>query len=279
MQITPFYSGRMAYDITADNGDKYVFVPKEFAEKGFVSDGVQWYEPEFLKKGAFDKASTFTLPDASAISDQAKALYQDPTQGYIWKAEDFKPINSDDFTFQNYVITDKYPAIEGLARVKNQYNDQLVYKVPTASGYQQSYIYDMNDKGTQFRSVSITPGRSLLGKVFGSAGDTVANFVNEGLGAINSLGPIPNLAIAAISPQTAAAIAAANAGQAAAQGDWDRAQLIQQKPQFFLMLAAALQITLLSLTLVGQSSICLVHLLLLLNKLLLQTLLQTLLLR
>lgn len=225
MQITPFYSGRMAYDITADNGDKYVFVPKEFAEKGFVQDGLQWFEPEFLKAGAFEKAATFTLPDASGISDQAKALYQDPTQGYIWKAEDYAPINKDDFTMQSYPIG-ALPPIEGLARVKNQYNDQLVYKVPTEEGWQQTYIWGQNDNGSvKYRSVKVTPGKSLLGKVFGSAGDTLANFVNEGLGAINSLGPIPNLAIAAISPQTAAAIAAANAGQGAATGDWESAAI------------------------------------------------------
>ena len=53
MEIKPFYSGRAYYDITADNGEKYVFAPQEFVEKGFVQDGYQYWNPDFLTSSVF----------------------------------------------------------------------------------------------------------------------------------------------------------------------------------------------------------------------------------
>jgi hypothetical protein len=153
MQITPAYSGRMGYNIVGDDGQNYVFVPKEFAQKGFVQDGLQWYSDLFLQPGAFDKASTFTLPDTSALTDQAKSLYKDPTQGYIWKAEDFAPLNKNDFTFTNYEVTPDHPALTGLGKV----NGQTVYSVTAPSpGWQQTYA-NLNSEGNlNFHSDKVT---------------------------------------------------------------------------------------------------------------------------
>ena len=86
MEIKPFYSGRAYYDITGDNGEKYVFVPQEFVEKGFVQDGLQFYSPGFLTPGALSTASAFTLPSDSSLTDAAKSIYQNPTKGFVWKA-------------------------------------------------------------------------------------------------------------------------------------------------------------------------------------------------
>ena len=93
MEIKPFYSGRAYYDITGDNGEKYVFVPQEFVEKGFVQDGLQFYSPGFLTPGALSTASAFTLPNDSALTGAAKSIYQNPTKGFVWKADDFNKIN------------------------------------------------------------------------------------------------------------------------------------------------------------------------------------------
>ena len=87
MEIKPFYSGRAYYDITGDNGEKYVFVPQEFVEKGFVQDGKQFYSPGFLTPGALSTASAFTLPNDSALTGAAKSIYQEPTKGFVWKAD------------------------------------------------------------------------------------------------------------------------------------------------------------------------------------------------
>jgi hypothetical protein len=115
MEIKPFYSGRGYYDITADNGEKYVFAPQEFVEKGFVQDGYQYWNPDFLTPGALSTASVFTLPSDSSLTAAAKSLYKEPTKGLVWKADDFNKINAGDFSFQGYAPTDSYGTIKGYA--------------------------------------------------------------------------------------------------------------------------------------------------------------------
>jgi hypothetical protein len=113
MEIKPFYSGRAYYDITGNNGEKYVFVPQEFVEKGFVQDGQQFYSPGFLTPGALSTASAFTLPSDSSLTGAAKSIYQNPTKGFVWKADDFNKINYDDFSIKSYQPTNTYGPIKG----------------------------------------------------------------------------------------------------------------------------------------------------------------------
>ena len=115
MEIKPFYSGRGYYDITADNGEKYVFAPQEFVEKGFVQDGYQYWNPDFLTPGALSTASVFTLPSDSSLTDSAKSLYKEPTKGLVWKADDFNKINAGNFSFQGYAPSDTFGTIKGYA--------------------------------------------------------------------------------------------------------------------------------------------------------------------
>ena len=115
MEIKPFYSGRAYYDITSDNGEKYVFVPQEFVEKGFVQGGQQFYSPGFLTPGALSTASVFTLPSDSSLTAAAKSIYKEPTKGLVWKADDFNKINYDDFSIKAYDPTDSYGTIKGYA--------------------------------------------------------------------------------------------------------------------------------------------------------------------
>ena len=158
MQITPFYSGRMAYDVTADNGEKYVFVPEEFVNKGFIQDGEQNYEPAFLQPGAFANAASITLPSDANFSQAARSLYSNPNKGFIWRAEDFAPLNADDFSFTSYKVTNTAPAIQGLT----SFSGAPVYATTTKPGYDVTYI---NDPSGTFRSYKA--GESLLGKAFG----------------------------------------------------------------------------------------------------------------
>jgi len=113
MEIKPFYSGRAYYDITGDNGEKYVFVPQEFVEKGFVQDGQQFYSPGFLTPGALSTASAFTLPSDSALTGAAKSIYKEPTKGFVWKADDFNKINYDDFSIKQYQPNEQFGLIKG----------------------------------------------------------------------------------------------------------------------------------------------------------------------
>jgi hypothetical protein len=114
VSVQPFYSGRAYYDVTSADGQKYVFVPKEFATKGFVQEGQQFYNPGFLQPDAFSKASAVTLPKDSGFNSAAQSLYKNPNEGYIWKAADFNAVNPNDFHTTSYYISNTAPAITGL---------------------------------------------------------------------------------------------------------------------------------------------------------------------
>lgn len=198
LDIKPFYSGRMAYDITAPDGSKYVFVPKEFAEKGFVQDGQQWFEPALMREGAFSTAAAFSLPSAEGITDAAKSLYSNPTEGYVWKAEDFSKINDDDFAFTSYTINENSPPITGLGSKEGQ----VVY---TTTGKPGS-VYGWVDPGYEQNKVlhhqaPATKSGGLFGNNFISdAFEGVGNFLLEA-------GPIVPLALNAMLPGLGTAVA------------------------------------------------------------------------
>jgi hypothetical protein len=178
MEIKPFYSGRGYYDITGDNGEKYVFAPQEFVEKGFVQDGKQYYDPGFLTPGALSTASNFTLPNDSSLTDAAKSIYQNPTKGFVWKADDFKNINQNDFTFQSYQPYDKYGTIKGYT-VKDGVPYYVQETTPGAS-------YTLLDKGGTATSTTNTITRTSSG-----GGGFFAQLGRD----ILSAGPLPLLAL------------------------------------------------------------------------------------
>lgn len=177
MEIKPLYSGRAYYDITGDNGEKYVFVPQEFVEKGFVQDGQQFYDPGFLTPGALSTASAFTLPSDSSLTGAAKSIYQNPTKGFVWKADDFKNINPNDFTFQSYQPYDKYGTIKGYT-VKDGVPYYVQEPAPGSN-------YTLLDKGGTATSTTITVTRS------GGGGGFLAQLGRD----ILSAGPLPLLAL------------------------------------------------------------------------------------
>ena len=177
MEIKPLYSGRAYYDITGDNGEKYVFVPQEFVEKGFVQDGQQFYDPGFLTPGALSTASAFTLPSDSSLTGAAKSIYQNPTKGFVWKADDFKNINPNDFTFQSYQPYDKYGTIKGYT-VKDGVPYYVQEPAPGSN-------YTLLDKGGTATSTTITVTRS------GGGGGFLAQLGRD----IVKAGPLPLLAL------------------------------------------------------------------------------------
>jgi hypothetical protein len=164
MEIKPFYSGRAYYDITADDGEKYVFVPQEFVEKGFVQDGQQFYDPGFLTSDALSAASAFTLPSDSSLTDAAKSIYKEPTKGLVWKADDFKKINSNDFTFLYYQPSERYGPIKGYTL-----KDGVPYYVQEP---EPGTTYTLLDKsgGSTSTTITVTPGRSGGGGFFAQLG-------------------------------------------------------------------------------------------------------------
>jgi hypothetical protein len=206
MEIKPFYSGRAYYDITGDNGEKYVFVPQEFVQKGFVQDGQQFYSPGFLTPGALSTASAFTLPNDSSLTGAAKSIYQEPTKGFVWKADDFNKINYDDFSIKSYQPTDTYGPIKGYT-LKDGVPNYVQEPTPGSN-------YTLLNKDGESKATTITVTRS------GGGGGFFAQLGRDILGA----GPLPLLALDIIGasaglPGIGTAIAGGVTAGAIASGD------------------------------------------------------------
>jgi len=200
MEIKPFYSGRGYYDITADNGEKYVFAPQEFVEKGFVQDGYQYWNPDFLTPGALSTASAFTLPSDSSLTAAAKSLYKEPTKGLVWKADDFNKINAGNFTVQGYVPSASYGAIQGYT-----IKDGVPYY---AQATPDGSAYTLLDKAGQSVTTTLTYTRT------GGGGGFFADLGRE----ILKAGPILPAALNLALPGLGTAVALGTAGGLAATG-------------------------------------------------------------
>jgi hypothetical protein len=205
MDIKPFYSGRAYYDITADNGEKYVFVPQEFVQKGFIQGGQQFYSPGFLTPGAMSTASAFTLPSDSSLTGAAKEIYKEPTKGFVWKADDFNKINYDNFSVKVYTPTSTYGKIQGYT-LKDGVPNYVQEPAPGAN-------YTLLDKDGTSTNTTITVTRS------GGGGGFFSQLGNE----ILKAGPIVPLALDIAGtafgvPGIGTAVALGTAGGLAATG-------------------------------------------------------------
>jgi hypothetical protein len=213
MQIKPLFSGRSYYEITGDDGQKYVYTPQEFVEKGFVQGKKQFYDPVFMDKKdeVLSKASSFTLPKGLSVNSTASKLYTDPSKGVIWKAEDFAPYSDNGkYSVKTYNISDKAPAITGLSEVSGK----PVYLTNAQSGYDYGYISGTKTGQTDFKSIkqSRSGGGGLFGGVFGD----IVNPVLEDVGnALIEAGPALQLANFVV-PGLGTGLAA---GAALGQGD------------------------------------------------------------
>jgi hypothetical protein len=205
MDIKPFYSGRAYYDITSDNGEKYVFVPQEFVQKGFIQGGQQFYSPGFLTPGAMSTASAFTLPSDSSLTGAAKEIYKEPTKGFVWKADDFNKINYDDFSFKTYQPTSTYGTIQGYT-LKDGVPNYVQEPAPGAN-------YTLLDKDGTSTNTTVTVTRS------GGGGGLFAQLGNEILKAGPILPAVLDLVGAAYGvPGVGSALALGTAGGLAATG-------------------------------------------------------------
>ena len=172
VSVQPFYSGRAYYDVTSADGQKYVFVPKEFVEKGFVQNGQQFYSPGFLTPEALTTASAFALPDDSSLTGAAKSIYQEPTKGFLWKADDFNKINYDDFSIRSYQPNNTYGLIKGYTL-----KDGVPYYIQEPSPGANYTLLDKDGTSTN-TTVTVTQsggGGGLFGGMFGSLVSGLSN--------------------------------------------------------------------------------------------------------
>jgi len=191
-------------------GQAYTFIPTSVVNKGVDAGDTNYVMPWFLSQdnmGELGKNSQYVdLAGQSWYGDYLKDTIGASTTGFL--------VPTGSIPFDSKLLTTKQE-VKGIAQTE----DGPSYILQPPAGKSAQYI-TAND-----RVMTITPGRSILGKVFGGIGDDLAGAFNDTLGSINELGPWVNAAIAIASPPTAAVIASANAGQAAAQGDWEKAAL------------------------------------------------------
>jgi hypothetical protein len=108
--------------LTGADNNPYFFVSRDYANKGFVDNGIQFYNSQFLSPGVFDSAAQYKLDDG--------------TQGFVWKQEDAKKLgflNPETSTLgskRGYYIDGSNPAILGIS-----------YPVYTSDAFKQNLSY------------------------------------------------------------------------------------------------------------------------------------------
>jgi hypothetical protein len=181
--ITPYYSGRGYYDVTGADGKKYVYVPKEFVEKGFVADGMQHLNDNFLNPDLLKKASEFKLNNADAITGAAKNLYSDPTKGYVWKYEDIEPYTNG-FSFTAYGVSPNSGAITGMSSL----NGKPAYAVTTAPGQTASFMTTAGNFTHEKTTITSSGGGGFFGGILGSIATGMKNLVGGVSDVLHGLG-------------------------------------------------------------------------------------------
>lgn len=184
-------------------GQAYTFIPTSVVNKGVDAGDNNYVLPWFLSQdnmGELGKNSQYVdLAGKSWYGDYLKDTIGASTTGFL--------IPAGALPFDSKVSVVKQD-VKGIAQTE----DGPAYILEPPAGKSAQYVKANGNVTT------ITPGRSILGKVFGGIGDDLAGAFNDTLGSINELGPWANLAISIAYPPAGAAIAAANAGQGAMTG-------------------------------------------------------------
>ena len=163
--------------LTGSDGNPYFFVSRDYANKGFVDDGIQFYNSQFLSPGVFDNAAQYKLDDG--------------TQGFVWKQEDAKKLgflNPETSTLgskRGYYIDGSNPAILGIS-----------YPVYTSDAFKQNLSYvsapvKISDQlvGQQFITGDGTRYDGSFGYEYYLKG-WAADRLRAGLPTVNALMPI-----------------------------------------------------------------------------------------
>ena len=132
------------YDVVGSNGQRYIYVPKEYVSRGFVENGTQHYSDAFLNPNVFTNAQLITLPDDTGLTEKAKKSYSNPREGYLWKTDDLmnivgvkSPIGDMRIPMYSYVISSSRPAIQGMS----QDGGTTAYSTGATATSDRSFLY------------------------------------------------------------------------------------------------------------------------------------------
>ena len=183
-------------------GQEYTFIPSSVINKGVSAGDTNYVLPWFLKEDNLKElgknAQFVDLKGNSWYGDYLKDTVGASTEGFLVPAGSLK--------FDS-VVKPTTAAVQGLGN--------------TSEGL--SYILDKQGSDGKYiasdgKITTITAGRSILGNVFGSVGDDLADSIMGGFEALNALPPVVIAAISAYNPALGAAITGAKIGGGVGSG-------------------------------------------------------------
>lgn len=199
--------GRYAH-INGSDGKDYVFVPDDYVKKGLVSDGLQFYNKQYLDPATFKNAMQYTLPKGmqSVVNNN----------GYIWSADDAKKLGLE--SANAYKIDADNPAILGLG------NPHPSMQVGAPISYITQPKLAPGGERVQQDWITAADGRQ------GGLGQYAyyryqGPFADMARGALQSLGPLTPILLDVFAGPGAGAIYTMSkaAGEATYTGDWNKA--------------------------------------------------------
>jgi len=186
-------------------GQEYTFIPSSVINKGVSAGNTNYVLPWFLKEDNLKElgknAQFVDLKGNSWYGDYLKDTVGASTEGFLVPAGSLK--------FDS-VIKPTTAAVQGLGN--------------TSEGL--SYILDKQGSDGKYiasdgRITTLTAGKSILGKVFGGLGESLAGVINGGFETLGGLPPVVTAAISAYNPVLGAAITGAKIGGAVGSGQAD----------------------------------------------------------
>ena len=206
------YSVRFNYE-----GQPYTFIPESVINNGVTaSNGNTYLFTDLLnpdkQKQIFSNATPIDLAGVSWFGDWLKNDVGESTNGYLI------PGDADLGQFQQYKTSD-VGTVKGIGKDDN--GNPAYITSPT--GYNYGYV---NNKDYLAHRITITPGHSLLGDVFGSFGEDIAGTIRGAESIYNSLGPVGTIAANIMAPGAGTGLTVgSNVGNAAATGNLDAGKL------------------------------------------------------
>lgn len=162
-------SGRFYADVTLEDGTKYVYVPREFVEKGARIGKTQYFDQSFLNKDYLSALKPINLSEDLLYDEIKKVGYENPTSGFLISADDFKKFDKNGNGVTTYKAEGKFAGeVLGIG----EKDGNLVYSFKGSGGS----TYGVIDKSGTPTETTVNPGKSRFGWLGQKLGDVAETF-------------------------------------------------------------------------------------------------------
>lgn len=228
-------SGNGIY-LTGPNGKDYVYIPKEYTQKGIVitedsypTSGIrgtidkQYFNTAFLKPETYKNAFSFTVPDSIKNSDAFKQIGYDDfgKDGFLIPADYYETSLAKDNG--SYKITEFQKPIQGMSQIAPEIFNINSNAASLKNSKQEDFVYltDVNQSSSgnsaKATQTVIPYGQtspqaySLIRTVNGGGGlfgGFLGDLIGSVAGLINDLGPVGKIALMYATAGAGSALAA-----------------------------------------------------------------------